>query len=141
MAAGGVTGAQRKGMMAMMENQVSLDELLAKADALRYDGHYDEAEQLYLQILQQQPDNAAAHCGLGLVYCFHGGRFDESVEELRKAVELAPANISYRLHLAKTLTMLGMYEEAKAEFEKVLEIDPENEEATKQLAYFAEWGI
>jgi tetratricopeptide (TPR) repeat protein len=123
------------------ENQVSLDELLARADVLRYDGQYEEAEQLYLLILQQDPDNAAAHHGLGLVYCFHSGRFDESVEELRKAVELAPQNVTYRLNLAKTLTMLGMYEEAKAEFEKVLEIDPANEEATKQLAYFAEWGI
>lgn len=123
------------------DNQTSLEALLAQADALRYDGQYEEAERLYLIILEQDPDNAAAHHGLGLVYCFHGGRFEESVEELRKAVALAPQNVTYRLNLAKTLTMLGMYEEAKAVFEKVLEIDPANEEATKQLAYFAEWGI
>lgn len=119
----------------------NLEEMLRRADALRYDGHYEEAEKLYRQILERDPDNAAAHCGLGLVYCFHEGRFEESIEELRKAVELAPDNVTYRLHLAKTLTMLGMYEEAKGEFEKVLELDPENEEATKQLGYFAEWGI
>lgn len=123
------------------EGQESLEELLARADRVRYDGQYDEAEKLYLRLLDLDPDNAAAHHGLGLVYCYHEGRFDESVAELRKAVELDPTNVTYRLNLAKTLTMLAMYEDAKAEFEKVLEIDPENEEATKQLGYFAEWGI
>lgn len=123
------------------EGQEPLEELLARADALRYEGQYDEAEQFYLRILEFAPDNAQAHCGLGLVYCFHCGRFEESIEEFRKAVELEPNNVPYRLHLAKTLAMLAMYEEAKAEFEKILELDPENDEAKKQLAYFAEWGI
>ncbi|MCS7223103.1 MAG: tetratricopeptide repeat protein [Armatimonadetes bacterium] len=120
---------------------ISLDELLREADYLRYEGNYEAAEEIYKKILSIAPDNAAAHCGLGLVYCFHEGRFEESLEELRKAVDLDPQNVTYRLHLAKTLTMLAYYEEAKAEFERVLELDPSNEEAIKQLGYFAEWGV
>ncbi len=122
-------------------SQGTVDSLLKEADRLRYEGQYDEAERLYRQILQVDPYNAPAHCGLGLVCCFHEGRFEESLEELRRAVELDPDNVIYRLHLAKTLTMLALYEEAKKQFEKVLELDPTNEEAVKQLGYFADWGI
>jgi hypothetical protein len=37
--------------------------------------------------------------------------------------------------------MMELLREAKAEFEKVLELDPENQEAIKQLTYLAEWGV
>ncbi|MDW8026703.1 MAG: hypothetical protein RMK18_12705, partial [Armatimonadota bacterium] len=72
--------------------------------------------------------------------------------EFKRAVELAPDNLTYRLDWAKALTtvapleedpekMMWLLREAKAEFEKVLEFDPENQEAIKQLAYLAEWGV
>ncbi len=135
-----------------MEPKASVEELLAQADALRYNGHYEEAEQLYLRILEQEPDNAAAHHGLGLVYYLHGGDFEKSLAEFKRAVELDPTNITYRLDWAKALTtvapleedadtMVALLQEAKAEFERVLELDPENQEALKQLAYLEEWGV
>jgi len=139
-------------MFGQQGEQLSLAELLNRADALRYNGHYDEAEKLYLQILEQDPNNAAAHHGLGLVYYLHGGDFEKSLAEFRKAIELEPENIAYRLDWAKALTtvapleedpekMMELLKEAKVEFEKVLEIDPENQEAIKQLSYLAEWGV
>ncbi|MEJ7612326.1 MAG: tetratricopeptide repeat protein [Candidatus Fervidibacter sacchari] len=139
-------------MFGQQGEQLSLEELLSRADALRYNGHYEEAEKLYLQVLEQDPNNAAAHHGLGLVYYLHGGDFEKSLAEFKKAVELEPENVAYRLDWAKALTtvapleedtekMMELLKEAKAEFEKVLEIDPENQEAIKQLAYLAEWGV
>jgi len=139
-------------MFGQQGEQLSLAELLSRADALRYNGHYDEAEKLYLQILEQDPNNAAAHHGLGLVYYLHGGDFEKSLAEFKKAIELEPENITYRLDWAKALTtvapleedpekMMELLREAKVEFEKVLEIDPENQEAIKQLTYLAEWGV
>ncbi len=130
----------------------NLADLLAKAEALRYNGHYEEAEQLYLRVLEQDPDNAVAHHGLGLVYYLHGGDFEKSLAELERAVELDPDNIAYRLDWAKAITtvapleedvekMMALLQKAKAEFEKVLELDPENQEALKQLNYLAEWGV
>ncbi len=139
-------------MFGHQEEQLSIDELLSRADALRYNGHYEEAEKLYLLILEREPDNAAAHHGLGLVYYLHGGDFEKSLAEFKRAVELEPQNITYRLDWAKALTtvapleedpekMMELLREAKAEFEKVLELDPENQEALKQLSYLAEWGV
>lgn len=134
------------------QGECSVDELLSRADALRYNGHYEEAEKLYLQILEQEPNNAAAYHGLGLVHYLHGGDFEKSLAEFKKAVELEPENIAYRLDWAKALTtiapleedpekMMDLLKEAKAEFEKILELDPENQEAIKQLNYLAEWGV
>lgn len=139
-------------MFGHQEGQINIAELLSRADALRYNGNYEEAEKLYLQILEQEPDNAAAHHGLGLVYYLHGGDFEKSLAEFKKAVELDPENVAYRLDWAKALTtvapleedpekMMELLREAKAEFEKVLELDPENQEAIKQLNYLAEWGV
>jgi tetratricopeptide (TPR) repeat protein len=139
-------------MFGQQGEQLSIAELLSRADALRYNGHYEEAEKLYQQILEQDPNNAAAHYGLGLVYYLHGGDFEKSLAEFKKAVELEPENITYRLDWAKALTtvapleedpekMMELLREAKAEFEKVLELDPKNQEAIKQLTYLAEWGV
>jgi len=139
-------------MFGQQGEQLNLAEILSRADALRYNGHYEEAEKLYQQILKQDPNNAAAHHGLGLVYYLHGGDFEKSLAEFKKAVELEPENITYRLDWAKALTtiapleedtekMMDLLREAKAEFEKILEIDPENQEAIKQLTYLAEWGV
>ncbi len=138
--------------MEQPETTQKIAELLARADLLRYDGHYEEAEQLYLQVLEQDPDNPAALHGLGLVYYLHGGEFEKSLAAFQRAVELDPDNITYRLDWAKAITtvapleedpekMMALLRQAKAEFEKVLELDPENQEAIKQLNYLAEWGV
>lgn len=139
-------------MFGQQEEQLDISELLNRAEALRYNGHYEEAEKLYLQVLERDPDNAAAHHGLGLVYYLHGGDFEKSLAEFKRAVELEPENVTYRLDWAKALTtiapleedpekMMELLREAKAEFEKVLEIEPGNQEAVKQLAYLEEWGV
>ncbi|MCS7264760.1 MAG: tetratricopeptide repeat protein [Armatimonadetes bacterium] len=139
-------------MLGKHEEKLDLAELLSRADALRYNGRYEEAEKLYLQILEQEPNNSAAHHGLGLVYYLHGGDFEKSLNEFKKAVELDPDNVLYRLDWAKALTtvapleedpekMMWLLKEAKTEFERILEIDPENQEAIKQLIYLSEWGV
>ncbi|MGQ9462763.1 MAG: tetratricopeptide repeat protein [Candidatus Fervidibacter sp.] len=139
-------------MFGQQEEQPDIAELLNKAEALRYNGHYEEAEKLYLQVLERDPDNAAAHHSLGLIYYLHGGDFEKSLVEFKRAVELEPENVTYRLDWAKALTtvapleedperMMELLREAKAEFEKVLEIEPGNQEAVKQLAYLEEWGV
>lgn len=111
-------------------------ETLKQAIALKIEGRYDEAILLLKNaICGDDSCLDEAHRQLGLVYSF-SGLFDESLEELKKAIELNSNNLDARNDLAMTYAMLGMYDEAKAEFMAVLQMDPENEQARKQMVYF-----
>lgn len=101
----------------------------------RIEGRYDDAEAHLKAVIAAQPTNADAHHELGLVYSFivH----DDCLKELEAAVRLNPDSITFLITLAKTRTMFGEYPEAKALFERVLAMDPFNEEANKNLEFIS----
>jgi tetratricopeptide (TPR) repeat protein len=107
---------------------------LEQAVQHRIAGEYDEAVEILKDMLAQEPDLPDAHHELGLDYVFTG-LFDESTAELEKAVELAPQSVKFLIDLGKTHTMLGDYEKAIPVFERVLEMDPSNDEAQKNLKF------
>jgi tetratricopeptide (TPR) repeat protein len=100
----------------------------------KINGEYDEAEALFKAVLQEQPDNADAHHELGLTYSFRV-YIDESIEELEAAVRLSPNSIPYLMSLGKTHTMYGDYDKAKPIFQRVLQMDPFNDDAQMQLDF------
>ncbi len=105
-----------------------------KAVQHRIAGEYDEAVELLQPLLEEAPDHADAHHELGLIYSFRV-LMDESIFELERAVELSPKSVKYLLDLGKTHTMYGDYDKAIPVFERVLEMDPTNDEATKNLNF------
>jgi tetratricopeptide (TPR) repeat protein len=110
---------------------------VATAHAQRVGGQYDEAHALYRQALEADESAAEAWWGLGLTL-MNMGEFDESISSLEKAVAIEPASQRYLLDLGKHLAMLGMYEEAKPVFERILELNDtsrEADEARNQLRY------
>jgi len=112
--------------------------VLDQAHTCRVDGNYDDARTLYEQMLACCPDEAECWWGMGLTI-MNQGEFDEAIECLKKAAELAPDSQRYILDLGKHYAMLGMDEEAKAAFERVVEMDPnsrEGAEAGTQLSYY-----
>ncbi len=113
-------------------------EVIEKAHEYRINGQYDEAMELYRQVLAENPDHAEALWGLGLSL-MNTGEFDEALETIVRASELEPDNQLYLLDAGKHYTMLGMYDEAKPFFERVVELDPNSKygvEAQKQLSYY-----
>ncbi len=112
--------------------------LLDQAHAYRIDGKYDEAHPCYQQLLDASPDCAEGWWGLGLTV-MNQGEFDESIEYLKKAAALVPDSQRYVLDLGKHCAMLGMDDEAKAAYEKVVALDPNSREgadAATQLSYY-----
>lgn len=107
---------------------------LERAIQHKIQGEYDEAVALLSGILSELPNHARTHHQLGLVYGFTG-LFDESVAEIEAAARLEPDSIIILNDLGKTHTMLGDYEKAIPVFEHVLERDPLNEEAIKNLKF------
>ncbi|MDE2207295.1 MAG: tetratricopeptide repeat protein [Armatimonadetes bacterium] len=51
---------------------------------------------------------------------------------------MAPDAVEIRNDLGLTYATLGMYDEARAEFNEVLSVDPSNAKAQEQLQYFVD---
>ncbi len=134
-AGNGASGRQRGDAGALGNIEQRCD----RAIELKNEGQYEQAAAEFEAILADYPGHARSHLGLGLVLCFVG-RFEESLEELKRAVECDAEWVDGHLNLAKTYAMLGMYDEAKVEFGHVLRLHPGHPEATKQLKYFESAG-
>jgi Flp pilus assembly protein TadD len=76
---------------------------------------------------------AAKHYRRGLED-FRGGRFREAARNIRKAVEIDPANIDWRYDLAVALQKAERHEDAVAEYRRVLEAGGEAADALTNLA-------
>ncbi|MCA9098555.1 MAG: tetratricopeptide repeat protein, partial [Planctomycetaceae bacterium] len=59
---------------------------------------------------------------------------DPTINALREALSVTPANLPLRKHLADSLAKLGRYEEAETEFRLILAETPENIAARLGLA-------
>ena len=94
--------------------------------------NFEEAMTLYLEACEIWPRHE---------YCAHIAelllRFDENLhkaEDLgRKAVQAAPKNIGYRMLLGRIYERSKLASKARAEFERVLEIDSKHVEAKRAL--------
>ncbi len=117
---------------------MAASEQMQTAHQHRINGEYDQAIPLYRQIIEANEGAAEAWWGLGLSL-MNIGEFDEAIEALEHATKLDEANARFMLDLAKLYTMLGMYDEAKPFFEKIVEMAPgtrEAEDAANQLRYY-----
>lgn len=101
----------------------------------RCEGRYAEARIELQRVLASDPTHINARHQLGLIQGFEGD-FDGSLATLASLAKVAPRNTEVLYDLAMTQMMLGMYDEACQNFRAILQIDPGNEKATKQLAYF-----
>ena len=111
---------------------------LQQAHDHRIAGEYESAIEVYRQLLQADSGLAEALWGLGLSL-MNTGDFDGSLEALQAAVAAEPENGLYLVDVGKHYAMLGMYDEAKPFFDKIIELDPNGEyagEAKKQLSYY-----
>ncbi|MGD8240119.1 MAG: hypothetical protein PVH68_16305 [Armatimonadota bacterium] len=113
---------------------MDIEAQLAEADWLRRRVKIDEAIGMYRLLLMNHPECVRARHGLGLCVGFKG-RLDEAVFELESAAGLAPLSTAILIDLAKTYMMAEMYIEGETMFRRVLKLDPDNEEAKKQVQY------
>ena len=114
-----------------------MTQMLQEADELRRNGKYEQARELYQQIVADKPDEPTGWWGLAHVV-MNQGNFELAGEHFRRAAELAPNDQRVIYDWAMLHTMLGEYDAARPLFEKVVAVDPNSKEgadAQKQLAY------
>jgi hypothetical protein len=128
---------------------------LKKGNQLYTDGKYVEAEESYIQAMNDKPDAAAAHFNIGNTF-FAREDYTRAIEDFRSALVHARADrdleIRARYNLAtarvkesersigdvtdqeKLKTGVEFLQQAISDYRDVLEIDPDHEDARHNLA-------
>ncbi len=113
---------------AAAEKALSLDPDLAEPHAALamnkqlYDWDWEGAEAEFKLAIAANPNYATAHQWYG-EFLSSMGRFDESIAELEKAVELDPLSLSTNTALAQPYLASGRYAEAIEKLKPALELD------------------
>lgn len=111
---------------------MSYDLMFQQALALHEQGRFDEAENLYRQILQTAPDNPDVLNLLGLVAQAKGVH-NEAVELFYQAIRKAPTHAPFYFNLALSLDMWGKPFEAIDAYQKALSLKPDIKEAWNNI--------
>lgn len=96
-------------------------------------GNYSEAEKLFRQLLENEPDNATVHYELARVIRKQN-KESEALRLAEKAVELDPGNTWFKLYLAELYEDNNKIDEAVELVEELLAQDPDNEDYYHMLA-------
>jgi tetratricopeptide (TPR) repeat protein len=107
-------------------------ELVQKASRLHQAGQMREAETIYRQVLDINPDHADANHLLGVMR-YQLGDHAQAVESISRAIAMAPDQPMYHSNLGTALHELGRLEEAVASYHKALAIKPDYADAHNNL--------
>ncbi|TAL09577.1 MAG: tetratricopeptide repeat protein [Nitrospirae bacterium] len=95
-------------------------------------GRLQEAEALYSQILQAQPNHPDALHLLGVV-AHHGGRHQIAVDRIGRAIALNPGVAEFHNNIGEAYRALGKSQEAIASYQRALALKPGFAEAQYNL--------
>lgn len=114
---------------------------------------YPDAREAFEQVVEREPQNAAAFHYLGLTWKLRGDTesFEQAVKWLARAIELQPANATYladfggtSLQIAGRTRSVSAATKGQDAMEKSLTINPDNLDAREGLYQFytqAPWPI
>ncbi len=102
--------------------------LLDEAIAHHQSGDLEKAEKIYLQVLESNSRNFDALNFLGLVQ-YQRGHFSQSLEFLKQAISIYPANPVFYLNLGRTLERLDRLEDAFTVYKEAINLDSQFAEA------------
>lgn len=105
---------------------------LLRADIQRRVGLTAEARSLYQGLLASACFAGSGHHGLGLL-AGQDGQLRESIDHLRQARRLLPADARVRSDLGYVLMLAGELESARLEFLTAQDLDPEDRKAAFNL--------
>jgi len=91
-------------------------------------GRLPEAEALYRQVLQTQPDHPEVLHNLGMIAC-QSGRYDTAIDYIRQAISRRPAQADFHNSLGEAYRCCGRLGEAEACYKRALAIRPDYAEA------------
>lgn len=117
----------------------SLKDRLNRAIALHQSGQLAQAEQLYREILQQDPQQADALSLLGVIAC-QRGNLAEGIGLYRQTLALRPDHLQARENLSLALWKQGrqLIDEAMANYNQIVNLKPTYGQGYNNLAVVAQ---
>jgi tetratricopeptide (TPR) repeat protein len=112
---------------------MSVLELLKKAVACHTAGNLQQAEQIYLQVLDQKPDHPDATHFMG-VLAYNAGNYDGAVAYLKKAIEMMPSNAGCFNNMGNVFQQQERYPEAVKWYEMAVRLSPGHKLAHNNIA-------
>jgi tetratricopeptide (TPR) repeat protein len=105
------------------EKEDKINLLFLKGESAERQKRYEQAEQLFRQILELDPDNSAVLNYYGYMLADKGNRLTEALKLIRRAVEVDPMNGAYLDSLGWCYFKLGQYELAEENLLHAIERD------------------
>jgi tetratricopeptide (TPR) repeat protein len=105
---------------------------LADAVQLHKESKFDQAELIYRNLLDDEPDHAEALHLLG-VLLHQRGQSAKAVRLIRRAIALLPGSPTFYCNLAEACRAAGELPEAVANSKRALELQPDNADAHNHL--------
>jgi cytochrome c-type biogenesis protein CcmH/NrfG len=104
-------------------------------DALEHMGknEYCEAEAIYRELIEKEPDNSNGYIGLGSALTLQD-RYEEALEAYADAMKISPDSVEALIGLGSASYMLADFQNASSYYAKALEQDGENSNAHWGLA-------
>ncbi|MBF0590241.1 MAG: tetratricopeptide repeat protein [Magnetococcales bacterium] len=117
----------------MPHQTLTLDQALKLALEHHQSGQLTEAEQLYRQILEADPQQTDALHLLGVI-CMQSARLDQALLLIRESLKLHPEQAAPHINLGHTLLEMEQPQEALNHFQRAADIDSENHEPYRLMA-------
>ncbi|TVU30297.1 hypothetical protein EJB05_21907, partial [Eragrostis curvula] len=127
------------GLLDLVKARSQANDAKAEGNKLFAAGQYDEALSQYEMALQvaaelESAEDICSACHSNRAVCFLKlGKYDKTVKECTKALELNPSYLKALLRRAEAHEKLEHYDEAIADMKKILELDPSNQQAKRSL--------
>ena len=109
---------------------LSLDNTVAEAHAslahvlMNYDWNWATSEKEFKRSIELKPEYATAHQWYAIHYLTATNRLEESIQEMKRALELEPVSLVMNTFMGATLYYAGRYDEAIDQCRRTVEMDP-----------------
>ncbi|MGD9563937.1 MAG: tetratricopeptide repeat protein [Pyrinomonadaceae bacterium] len=117
-----------------IRRKMSPDEMLfRKGVSLHSIGRIEDAVQIFLEAVEQNPNHVKAHYNLGATY-YELREFERSISSYDVARSLEPTDDQIVYGVAASQFALGLYAKSRENAETALRMNPENENAKALMA-------
>ena len=115
--------AEREAEAALERFPDDHDLLFVRAASLERLGRFEESEEVFLTLLESDPNDAGAANYLGYLWANRNLRLDEALDLISRAVEADPENAAYLDSLGWVHFRLGSMEEAEFWLRRAIELN------------------